>query len=171
MVCIFAYTYVLCRVLINSCSSFQNSLHGNQNRNIFSCSKCSLTQKVYVGSCTLGWKANFSFVMRTTNEVSSFTSLNSTCPTAGRVATNHFPTGFYARTVSIHFLMNLADVLVVVEQHPGPHAPLLNKPLDFCLCVKKFCFRTSLDDTAKLRTPIIDAIRSAAKKMLTYRGA
>jgi hypothetical protein len=34
--------------------------------------------------------------------------------------------------------MNLADGLAVVEQHPGPHAPLLNKTLDFRLCVKNF---------------------------------
>ena len=30
--CIFIYTYVLCSVFINSCSNFQNSLHGNQTR-------------------------------------------------------------------------------------------------------------------------------------------
>jgi hypothetical protein len=40
-------------------------------------------------------------------------------------------------SVSIHFLMTPPppDGLAVIEQHPGPHAPLLNMPLDFCLCV------------------------------------
>ena len=67
--------------------------------------------------------------------------------------------------------MNLADGLAVVEQHPDPHAPLLNKPLDFCLCVNYSVCRTSMDDTANLHTSIIDTIRRAAKKMLTHRGA
>ena len=61
--------------------------------------------------------------------------------------------------------------MAVVEQHPGPHVSLLTKSLDFCLCVKYSVCRTSVDCIANLRTSIIDAIRNAAKKMLTHRGA
>jgi len=52
-----------------------------------------------------------------------------------------------------------------------PHVPLLTKSLDFCVYVKYSTCRTSVDDIAKLRKSIIDVIRSAAKKMLTHRGA
>jgi len=64
-----------------------------------------------------------------------------------------------------------ADGLAVVEQHPDPHVTLLTKSLDFCLCIKYSVCRTSVDDIANLLTNIIDAIRSAAKKMLTHREA
>ena len=72
-------------------------------RNISFCSNFSLTQKVYMGSCTLRWHANFSFVIKTPHEVSSFTSLNCTCPTAERITTNsHFPTRFCAHTQCLY---------------------------------------------------------------------
>jgi hypothetical protein len=174
--CIFIYTYVLFSVFINSCSTFQNSLHGNQTRNISSCSNCSLTQKVYVGSCTLGWQANFSFVIRTPHEVSSLTSLKSMCPTAGRITTNrYFPTRFCARTHCLYISWWTWQMDWLRWNNTLAPTPPVKQALDFCLCVKYSVCRTSVDDTANLRTSTststIDAIRSAAKKMLTYAGA
>ena len=104
--------------------------------------------------------------------MSSLTSLKSTCPTAGRIATNrYFPTRFCARTQCLYISWWTWQMDWLRWNNTLDPTPAVKKPLDFCLCVKYSVCRTSVDDTANLRTSTIDAIRSATKKMLTYRGA
>jgi hypothetical protein len=76
----------------------------------------------------------------------------------------------FAPALSVYTSLDEPDRWTVCGGTTPCPPPLSNKPLDFCLCVKNSVCRTYVDDIANLRTSIIDAIRSAAKKMLIHRG-